>query len=250
MAKNRNSGRDQDDSRLGHGGGSGTGDAPMGGMDPVIPLEAQDGPLDDEQTLAPDPATRATGDHAYKRWGDAGEVTVEPVVRDDSDRAFDDREHQERELSDDERLELFRMALFQNQLPTLPPIPGYHPCWLTTQNPRDSIQGRIQLGYSLIRSSELPGWEHAELQEGRYQGYIGVNEMVAAKLPLRLYEMYMTEAHHNQPLAEEGKLTATLDAIRAQAKGRAPISLEPGMEALGQRRVRPRFEEIHSRRRD
>src|SRR5688572_15739409 len=224
MAKNRDnrSGRsDQDDERLGRDG-----DAPMGGMVPLIPMEAQDGP-DAGPVMG-----QASGDHKYSR--------------DDSDRAFDEREHSERELSDHERLELFRLSLFQNQLPTLPDIPGYHSCWLTTANPRDSIQGRLRLGYQLISAAELPGWEHSVLTSGQYEGLVGVNEMVAAKLPLHLYEMYMTEAHHNQPLAEEGKLRATLDAIRDQARGKgASVTLEEGMAALGQRPRRAHFEEIH-----
>jgi hypothetical protein len=223
---NRGSGNrsdvDQDDERLGKDG-----DAPMGGLVPLIPLEAQDGPGDEANPLA-----HASGDHRY--------------ARDDSDRALDEREHGDRELSDDERLELFRLSLFQNQLPSLPQIPGFHMCWLTTANPRDSIQGRLRLGYTLVRAAEMPGWEHSVLTGGQFEGCVGVNEMVAAKLPLRLFEMYMTEAHHNQPLAEEGKLRATLDAIRDQARGKgAALTLEEGMAALGQRPRRAHFEEIH-----
>lgn len=165
-----------------------------------------------------------------------------------------DREHQERELTedreltDDERLELFRLALFQNQLPPLPDIPGFHTCWLTTTNPRDSIQGRIRLGYKLIKAEELPGWEHALVGTGLYSGCIGVNEMVAAKLPLRLYEMYMTEAHHNQPLAEEGKLRATLDAIKSGVDKRSALIEEEATAQLGTRTRRPKFEGVPIRR--
>jgi hypothetical protein len=68
--------------------------------------------------------------------------------------------------------------------------------------------------------------------------------MVAAKLPLHLYEMYMTEAHHNQPLAEEGKLTATLDAIAQAAKGKTQVHLEPGQAALNRGPIRARFEGV------
>jgi hypothetical protein len=179
---------------------------------------------------------KMTGDHQY--------------ARDDSDRGLDDREHQEREFTDAERLEMFRMSMFQNSLPALPMLPGWHPCWLTTANPRDSIQGRMLLGYELIKSNEVPGWELNTLTTGPYAGCIGINEMVAAKLPMRLYEMYMTEAHHNQPLAEEGKLRATLDAIRERAAGeKAPIVLEEGMAALGRQPRRAHFEDIHGPRR-
>jgi len=191
-------------------------------MEPLLPLvtgEEEDTP----------PEVLGAGDHRY--------------ARDDSDRMTDNREFDERDISDAERLEIFRLAMFQNQLPQLPAIPGYHLCWLTTANPRDSIQGRTRLGYVLIQASECPGWDANAVTQGPYAGCIGVNEMVAAKLPLRLYELYMTEAHHNAPLAEEGKLTAALDAIRAQAQGqKAPISLEDGQAMLGKRPRKPRFE--------
>ena len=234
MARNdRRNNRDGDDERLGRPGHSvgDTTDAPMGGLDPIIPVDAQ---FEGEENV--NVMEHATGDHAY--------------ARDDSDRAFSDREHQERDISDEERLELFRLAMFQNQLPALPALPGWHLCWLTTANPRDSIQGRLRLGYQLLKPEEVPGWEHSILTSGQYEGCIGVNEMVAAKLPIRLYEMYMTEAHHNQPLAEEGKLRSTLDAIREQAQGKgARLDLESGSAALGNAPRRPHFADIHGPRR-
>lgn len=227
MAKNPRNNRGDDDERLGRGGDN-PGETSIGGLEPMIPMSAQD----PEEEVA----QKMTGDYQY--------------ARDDSDRGQGDREHQEREITDVERLELFRMSMFQNSLPALPNIPGWHPCWLTTANPRDSIQGRIRLGYVLIRSDEVPGWEHNALTSGTYAGCIGINEMVAAKLPMHLYEMYMTEAHHNQPLAEEGKLRSALDAIRERAAGeKAPISLEEGMAALGRQPRRAHFEDIHGPRR-
>jgi hypothetical protein len=223
---NREGGDDERLGRMGHGGEADS-DSMAGSVgDPLIPMSEQ---FEDEVTI------RATGDHAY--------------VRDDSDRMSEDRESQEREVSDEERLEMFRMAMFQNQLPSLPQLPGWHLCWLTTANPRDSIQGRLRLGYQLLRPEEVPGWEANTLTAGQYAGCIGINEMVAAKLPMRLYEMYMTEAHHNQPLAEEGKLRSTLDVVReAQGKG-TQITLEGAMAALGQSPRRAHFEDIHGPRR-
>lgn len=230
MGRSRNNGGD--DERLGSPAPAGFQESSktIGGLEPMIPIDAQ---FDEDPSAQ---SYRATGDHMY--------------ARDDSDRLSDERDHQERDISDDERLELFRLSMFQNQLPSLPRIEGWHLCWLTTANPRDSIQGRLRLGYQLVKPEEVPGWEANTLTSGQYQGCVGVNEMVAAKLPLRLYEMYMTEAHHNQPLAEEGKLKSTLDAIREQAQGqKAPIVLEEGTAALGRQPRRPHFEEIHGTRR-
>ena len=147
----------------------------------------------------------------------------------------------ERVLSDEERLDEFRKSFFQSVLPDLPPIQGYHVCWLTTTNPRDSIAGRVRLGYSPIKVEDIPGGEHAAMKGGEYAGCIGVNEMIAFKLPMNLYEAYMREAHHTQPLLEEQKLSSVIDVIREEAAAAAKsgargikFELEEGMAELGQ----------------
>lgn len=153
----------------------------------------------------------------------------------------------DRVLNDDERLDEFRQTMFQSALPDLPPIEGYHVCWLTTENPRDPIHGRMRLGYEPIKDADIPGWEHTSLKTGEYAGCIGVNEMVAFKLPLHLYEAYMKEAHHTQPLEQEGMLNrAREDAeAAASAMARAPVSfeLEEGQDELGVAPEPPKFEQ-------
>ena len=45
-------------------------------------------------------------------------------------RAAEDRQVTEnRVISDDERLEMFRLQLYNDALPVIPDIPGYHECW-------------------------------------------------------------------------------------------------------------------------
>jgi len=96
----------------------------------------------------------------------------------------------------------------------------------------------------------VPGWDFATLRTGEYAGCIGVNEMIAFKLPIHLYEAYMYEAHHAQPLAEERKLTAVIEVIRERA-ARSARSGERGisvaatrdMAELGQDRDVPSFTE-------
>ena len=134
-------------------------------------------------------------------------------------RAASDRQATEnRELSDDERLEMFRMNLYNDRLPNIPDIPGYHVCWLTTTNPSDTIQTRVRLGYELIRAEDVPGMELVTQKTGEYAGCIAVNEMIAAKLPLSLYYRYMQEAHHDAPLREEDKLAEVAEMMREQAE--------------------------------
>lgn len=144
-------------------------------------------------------------------------------------RAMNDRATTEnRELTDSQRLDEFRSQFFQSALPDLPKIPGYHVCWLTTTNPRDSIQGRMRLGYEPIRAEEIPGWEHASLKSGDWEGCVGVNEMVAFKLPEHLYEQFMRYNHFDQPNEEEEKLAEARRRAEVEASqvARVPVKFE------------------------
>ena len=160
-----------------------------------------------------------------------------------NNRAMEDRSVVEnRDLSDDERVEMFRHSFFQSALPDLPKLPGWHMCWLTTTNPRDSIQGRTRLGYEPVKPEDVPGWEYATVKTGDYAGMIGVNEMLAFKLPIKLYELYMKEAHHDAPLREEEKLTETADFLQQRAQGeKSSILVGEGNQELGKDR-KARFE--------
>ncbi len=140
---------------------------------------------------------------------------------------------EDRQLSDEARLDLFRSEFSQAALPDIPPIPGYHVCWLTTTNPRDSVAMRTRLGYEPVTLDDVPGWDHATIKTGEYAGLIGVNEMLAFKLPLPLYERYMREAHHDAPLREQEKLTANVDTLKESARGAGAEVVEfDGMEEL------------------
>lgn len=151
-----------------------------------------------------------------------------------------------RHLSDSRRLDMFRKQFFQSSLPDLPKIKGFHVCYLTTTNPRDPIHGRMRLGYTPIKAREVPGYSQLKITSGEYAGCIGVNEMVAFKLPLHLYKMYMREAHHEQPLLEERKLRAAVDlaneALAEQGLSRkTQIIEERGNQKLGKARKSPNF---------
>ena len=151
-------------------------------------------------------------------------------------RAMEDRAvTEDRTLSNDERVAMFRQQFFQSALPDLPKIPGWHLCWLTTTNPRDSIQTRIRLGYEPVKPEDVPGWEYATLKGGTWDGFIGVNEMLAFKLPMELYERYMEEAHYLAPLREEEKLTDTARFLEEQAAAsKSRIDVGDGLRELGQ----------------
>jgi len=159
-------------------------------------------------------------------------------------RAMQDRAVTEnRELSDDDRLDMFRQQFFQAALPDLPKIPGYHVCWLTTTNPRDTINMRMRLGYEPVKPEDIPGWEATSIKTGEWTGFIGVNEMLAFKLPLSLYEKYMQEAHHDAPQRELEKLTDTAEFLKQQAENKGTYLVEgDGMQEMRQNRGRAKFD--------
>ena len=149
-------------------------------------------------------------------------------------RGSEDRQVTEnRTVSEDDRLEMFRMQMYNDALPDLPGIPGYHVCWLTTTNPRDPIHRRIQLGYEPVKAEEIPGMEYASIKTGEWSGLIGVNEMIAFKLPESLYQRFMREAHYDAPLREENKLAETAQFMREQAERSGSKLIEgDGMEEM------------------
>ena len=158
------------------------------------------------------PISSKAGSREDSRRASSTAGTRQSRAKEDQQKAGD------RALSDDERVEMFRQQFIQSALPDLPKIPGYHNCWLTTTNPRDSIQSRIRLGYEPITPEDIPGWEYVTLKTGEYAGFVGVNEMLAFKLPESLYQKFMAEVHHNAPLAEEEKLRNTVDTLKEQAE--------------------------------
>jgi hypothetical protein len=165
------------------------------------------------------------------------------VGRRETRRSQDRQVTENREVSEDDRLEMFRNQLFNDALPDLPDVPGYHMCWLTTQNPRDPIHRRMQLGYEPVRPDEIPGMEYASIKTGEWTGFIGVNEMLAFKLPTSLYNRFMQEAHHDAPLREEDKLAEVADAIREQAE-RAGSTMYEGDGLSEMRDFNPRAPQV------
>lgn len=158
-----------------------------------------------------------------------------------SSREMDDRPiSEDRELTDQERLDEFRMTSFQSILPDIPPIDGYHVCWLTTENPRDPIHSRMRLGYTPVKPEDIPGFgEHMALKSGEWQGCIGVNEMLAFKLPLNLYNAFMKHNHYDAPKAEEEALSMAAriaGEVASEFSGGHDVSFElaPGQESIGE----------------
>ena len=139
----------------------------------------------------------------------------------DDEREMSERDQTEdRDVSENDRLELFLSSQHQTVLPNLPVQPGYHLCWLTTNNPRDSIPHRLSLGYELLKRSECPGWTSFYEPIKGYEDAVAVNEMVAARIPISLYNRFMKAVGHDLPLQEEEKLRASAELMAERARRR------------------------------
>lgn len=162
------------------------------------------------------------------------------AVKSRGSRAQEDRDQTEdRELTDAERVDMLKSALFQAALPDLPKRPGFHRCWLTTTNPRDPIHGRLRLGYTLLRAEHIPEFVSLATKGGDHAGCIMVNEMIAAELPIHLYEAFMRECHFDSPMQQEESIyneamatgEAAAQAARRGGRMKTPV-IEAGTEDM------------------
>lgn len=149
---------------------------------------------------------------------------------------------QGRDISDSDRLKMFMDTFINSSLPGIPEIPGFHLCWLSTTNTRDTVAARLRVGYVLVKPEEIPGYENYKITNGQYEGLVGQNEMLLAKLPASLYQLYMTEVHHNLPAEEAAKLRYSAEqyAEQAQAEG-ADVLISKGMRELDKKAKVPDF---------
>lgn len=144
-----------------------------------------------------------------------------------------------RDLTDSERRDAFKRSFFQSHLPDLPKIDGFHVCWLTTANVQDPIHARLRFGYELLEAAEYPGWEHAKSKASSdYPGKIMVNEMIAAKIRLDLYQDFMAWVHHQQPLEQaaaiKNRVQAIVDGLSQSGARGVGAEMTGGMKEMGQ----------------
>jgi hypothetical protein len=146
-----------------------------------------------------------------------------------------------RETSDDLRIAAFRQRLFQSVLPDPPSIAGYHMCWLSSENPADSIADRQALGYELVTWSEVQGWSHASANVGAQPGeVVRVREMVLAKLSERLHQEYMHIAHHEKPAHQDEAVISAIEAMNASAQRKgSSVKEDEGFEDIRSQMRRP-----------
>jgi len=109
-------------------------------------------------------------------------------------------------VSAEERRKMWKDEWTQSALPSVPDLPGFHLCWLSTTNSYDSIDKRLRLGYSPVKAEEMPEFENYRVKAGEKTGFIACNEMLLYKIPMDHYQDIMAHFHHEQPLEEANKI--------------------------------------------
>lgn len=138
-----------------------------------------------------------------------------------------------RTFTDEQRLTIFKQKFGQAELPDIPPIDGYHVFWATTTNARDPVVNRLRVGYELIRAEDVPGMNHVTVKTGEYAGCIGVNEMLAMKIPLRIYHQMMQHNHHDAPMQNANGIYDTIQGLQAEAEEhKGKVEVDPGFNNL------------------
>ena len=160
--------------------------------------------------------------------------------------ARQDRMVEDRELTDDERIEAFRSNGMSSPLADIPEIPGYHLIWLSTTHPKDPIHRRIRdRGYKPVKPEELPGGSYETMTGGEFNGVICENEMILFKIPLHLHQAYMAIAHHERPAEQEvsirDQVRQTAHAFSQQAGKDLRLQEGDGQAGLGQTPAPPTF---------
>ena len=71
-----------------------------------------------------------------------------------------------------------------------PAPPGYIHRWIRTEifgkDDKPNVSKRIREGYEPVRADEYPDFECATIDEGRFEGVIGVGGLILARLPIEV----------------------------------------------------------------
>lgn len=142
-----------------------------------------------------------------------------------------------------ERRRMFRSEWVQESLPSPPPIPGFHVCWLSTTNGYDPIHKRLRMGYTAVKIEEVPGFENYKVKAGEHEGFVACNEMLLYKLPEDIYQEIMAELHHYAPQDEADKIRIQAEQVQgSDSNGKRLGQLEgEGIQSLDQARPVPVF---------
>lgn len=146
-------------------------------------------------------------------------------------------------LSIQERKVLLRQEWKNDVLPNIPNDSKYHYCWLSTNNQTDPIYRRLRLGYELVKKEDKPELSIDSVAvSAEYEGFISINEMILARIPLELFQELMIINHHERPLEEEELLKANAVLDEEDSEGNSLGEIEgTGIRNLARRVRTPNF---------
>lgn len=142
-----------------------------------------------------------------------------------------------------ERRQALRQNWVQEVLPTVPEIPGFHTCWLSTTNATDPVYKRIQHGYLPVQVKEVPGFSQFTVTGGEFDGCVACNEMLLFKIPNEIYQDLMTIFHHDMPMEQEQNIYDAVTGNVEYDKNGNPLTKVEGFQNLarGQGPRKPQF---------
>ena len=135
-------------------------------------------------------------------------------------------------------------------LPDLPELPGFHLCWLSTTNGQDTIERRMQMGYTPVLAEELDEvlvtqggakrFHRITGRHGEQENIVSCNEMLLFKIPLGRYRRIMQHYHDDRPLEDEAAIRHGIEQMAEDAADRrGSVSVAEGTNELGRRKGRP-----------
>ncbi len=151
---------------------------------------------------------------------------------------------QREEMTDDERFELAASAALDSVIPTVPEIPGYSLCWVSTTHPSDTPTNRRAIGWEFVSIEDMPGFSNLCVKAGEHPGALACREMVLMKIRNGLRKRYLTHFHHTIPAEQDQKLTEQVTEMR-DGRGR-PIGVIEGEGLQRDAPKKPDFEHLMS----
>jgi hypothetical protein len=135
----------------------------------------------------------------------------------------------------DELAELNFDEFRQEALPSPPPVPGFHLCWLSTTSSYDPIHKRERMGYTPVTQADVPGFVvHKTSSADGQDGLIRCNEMALYKIPMVRYMQIMKHFHHDRPRDDEASIREQIERVAGEdGKGKSLlVDDEDGFKGL------------------
>ena len=102
-----------------------------------------------------------------------------------------------------------------------PPAPdGYHHRWIRSEtmgfDDTKNMAGKLRLGYELVRADEYPETDYPTINDGKYQGVIGVGGLLLARIST---ELVQSRKEYFENLAKQKDEAIENDLLKEQHPG-------------------------------